>query len=169
MFTTTHALSPVSRRIWRQDDSQHVNNTWFLLFGTFHFLVIGWAVLGSYRCLCEILLFFLTYPLKFLKEITLGIHLGEIGHTQKVASPLATAICPWVKNGYSVTAPIDKVTSDFLEPEEDWYWPVKISQLQSTHAVWSVLAVISLTKICTRLIRWVHQFIDQNVTRNSAI
>ena len=24
-------------------------------------------------------------------------HRGEIGHTQNVASPLATAICPWVK------------------------------------------------------------------------
>ena len=48
------------------------------------------------------------------------LHLGEISYTQKVASPLATAIRPWVKNGYSVTAPIDKVTSDFLKPEEAW-------------------------------------------------
>ena len=28
--------------------TQQVNNTWFLLFGTFQSLVIGWAALGSY-------------------------------------------------------------------------------------------------------------------------
>ena len=28
--------------------TRHVNNMWFLGFGTFQSLVIGWAVLGSY-------------------------------------------------------------------------------------------------------------------------
>ena len=28
--------------------TQHLNNTWFLLFGTFYFLVIGWAAMDYY-------------------------------------------------------------------------------------------------------------------------
>ena len=41
------------------------------------------------------LLFFFTYCIhgNFLRQI----HCGKIGHTQKVATPWTTVICPWVK------------------------------------------------------------------------
>ena len=94
--------------IWCQRRTQHVNNTWFLLFCTFHFVLIGWAVLGSQpmertsekprELSWVILLFFLTYPWKFPRG-----HLGESSHTKKLL-PCGQQPLPMSKRD-RVTAP----------------------------------------------------------------
>lgn len=48
-YQSFQTLSPVLPRIWHQDKhSTKLYNTWFLQFGTFHFLMIAWAALGRY-------------------------------------------------------------------------------------------------------------------------
>ena len=70
------------------------NNTRFLLFCTSHFLMIRWATLGSYwpRKLSWALNSFVLF------EVPSGNFTVEKSFThKKVASPWATAVCPWVK------------------------------------------------------------------------
>lgn len=72
----------------------HENDTRFLLFCTSHFLMIRWATLGSYwpRKLSWALNSFVLF------EVPRGNFTVEKLFThKKVASPWATAVCPWVK------------------------------------------------------------------------